>query len=339
MPALFITTPGSRVSLISERLRVEFPPPEDSTESQPPPPRDVPLHDVEHIVADERISLTTPAQCECLRRGIPVVWVDRSQAILGLSQPPARAAGLRRTQHRRFDDPALALSLAALIVEAKIQNGRRVLQRIAANREGADIRDGLGSLEHLRRQCLDATSVDAVRGYEGAAAARYFEILATFFPADCPFPRRSRRPPLDPPNAILSFAYSLLAAESDALLHAAGLDSALGWLHTPDEGRPSLALDLIEPFRAPVADALALDLLGHQTLKPAEHFCHREGGVFLNTEGRRRFFTAYERRLAREFTSEQHGGRTSLRGELRRQVNDLRRTLLDNEPFEPFLMN
>lgn len=336
MPSVFLSSPGTRISLVSERLRVELPTGEDA---EPPAPRDIPLHDVEQVVADERVSLTTPALCECLRRSIPVVFLARNQAVLGLCQPPAGAARIRITQHRRAAEGELALALAACLVEAKIQNSRRVLQRLASNRDGCDISAPLNELEHLRRVCIDASTVDALRGYEGAAAARYFETYGCFFPANCPFGGRSRRPPLDPPNAILSFAYSLLAVETESQIHAAGLDVALGYLHQPEDGRPSLALDLIEPFRAPVADGLALDLLGHSTLQSREHFELRDGGCFLNLEGRRRFFTAYERRMEREFTSEQHGLRTSLRGELRRQVQGLKRTLLTNAAFEPFFMN
>lgn len=337
MPSLLLTTPGIRVALTSERLRIEFP--LTNGGNVPPEPRDIPLHDIEQIVADERIQISTPALCECLRRKIPVVFLARNQSVLGLCQPPAGAAGIRAVQHRRAAEPGLVLALAAALVEAKIQNSRRVLQRLAANRDGGDITRELGELEHLRRNCLEAASVDALRGYEGAAAARYFETYATFFPAAVPFPGRSRRPPLDPPNALLSFAYTLLISETEAMLHAAGLDPALGFLHATEDGRASLALDLVEPFRAPVADALALDLLGHQVVKPAEHFERRDGGCFLNLDGRRRFFTSYERRLGREFTSEQHGQRTSLRGEFRRQVASLKRSLAANEPFEPFLMN
>lgn len=337
MPFVFLTTPGARVSLQSERLHVELPAASD--ELLPPPPRDIHLHDVEQVLIDERTSVTTPALCECLRRSIPVVFLARNQAVLGLSQAPSRMARIRASQHQRAQDTALRLALAAAVVEAKIQNSRRVLQRMAANRGGCDFTAALAELEHCRRNCLDASTVDALRGYEGAAAARYFECYARLFPPSVPFPGRSRRPPLNPPNAILSFAYSLLTTEIEALLHASGLDPSLGFLHEIDDGRASLALDLVEPFRAPVADALALDLLGHEVLQPQRHFESRDGACLLNLEGRRRFFTAYERRLEREFTSEQHGQRTTLRGELRRQVLNLKRTIAENDVFEPFLMN
>jgi CRISPR-associated protein Cas1 len=160
-----------------------------------------------------------------------------------------------------------------------------------------------------------------------------------FFPDNAPFERRSRRPPHNAPNAILSYAYTLLSAEAEACLYAIGLDPALGFYHEPATGRPSLALDIIEPFRAPLADAMALDLLTHGILNPKAHFENRDVGVYLNVEGRKRFFVAYERRMEREFTSEQHGSRTVLRRELHNQCRAVKKAISQGEPFEPFLMN
>ena len=131
----------------------------------------------------------------------------------------------------------------------------------------------------------------------------------------------------------------LLAAEAEAHIHTIGLDPALGFYHQPADSRASPALDIIEPFRAPLADAMALDLFSHGTLSPSAHFEARNGGILLNTEGRRRFFVAFERRMEREFTSEQHGCRTSLRRELHRQCSFEKKAITDGEPFEPFLMN
>ena len=203
MPLVFLTPPGTRASLVSERLPVELPASNGDTE--PPAPRDIPLFDVEQIVADERVQLTTPALCEGLRRSIPVIFLARNQSVLGLCQPPAPAATVRHTQHQRVADAGFTLAVAATLVEGKIQNCRRVLQRSVTTSSS-------------------------------------------------------------PPNTS------------------------------------------------------------------------SDGGCFLNLDGRRRFFTAYERRLEREFTSEQHGTRTSLRGELRRQVQNLKRTLVTNDAFEPLLV-
>jgi len=339
MPVVYLTTPGARASLVSQRLRVEIPATAGNGTGDQPAIRDVPLHDVEHVILDARAGITAAAMAECLRRAIPLVIVEASQRVLGLCQPLTLHGRLRRQHYRRTGEPAFALAIAASLVEAKLINARRVLQRLYNDRPADTPSTHLATLQHLSSATVTATNLDTLRGYEGTGAGTYFEALAPCFPAHAPFEHRSRRPPHNLANAILSYAYTLLAAETHAAIQAAGLDPALGFLHEPEDGRPSLALDLIEPLRAPLADALALDLLSHRILKPREHEQVRDGGVYLNTEGRRRFFTAYERRMDRPFTSRQTGQRTTLRDEIRRQVTSLKKAILEGDPFEPFLMN
>jgi CRISPR-associated protein Cas1 len=183
-----------------------------------------------------------------------------------------------------------------------------------------------------------AQTVDELRGYEGASTARYFGAWASFLPTAFPFERRSTRPPLNPVNACISFGATLLYTESVAFLHAHGLDPALGLLHSTDDGRWSLALDLIEPFRPVLVEALALDFFSHQILN-SSHFQQREGGVYLNEEGRKKFFLQYERRMERQFLSEAVGHRTTLRQQLEAQAVHFKVALEEPEKFEPFLMN
>jgi CRISPR-associated protein Cas1 len=187
-------------------------------------------------------------------------------------------------------------------------------------------------------QISRATSLDELRGYEGAATARYFTAWAEFLPAAFPFEHRSTRPPHNPVNACISFAATLLYNEAVAFCHAHGLDPALGTLHATEDGRWSLALDLIEPFRPVLVEALALDLFSHQILN-AQHFDHRDGGCFLNEDGRRKFFLQYERRMERQFLSEAVGHRTTLRAQLEHQAVMFKTALDDPAAFEPFLMN
>jgi CRISPR-associated protein Cas1 len=301
--------------------------------------RDIPLVDIEHVVVNETTHITMAAIAELLRRNIPLVINSTNDAILGLCLSPAPHSTARLEQYRRAQDPGFALALAINWVEAKILNSRRVLQRLAANRHELEITPHLLALGQLAQNCQGVLSIDTLRGYEGTAAGRYFECYAMFFPDNAPFERRSRRPPHNAPNAILSYAYTLLSAEAEACLYAIGLDPAIGFYHEPADRRPSLALDIIEPFRAPLADAMALDLLTHGILNPQAHFENRDAGVYLNIEGRKRFFVAYERRMEREFTSEQHGGRTALRRELHNQCRAVKKATSQGEPFEPFLMN
>lgn len=336
MPTLCLLTPGASVYLKGERLVADVPVEPGSDERTT---REIPLRDLELVTITEHIALTMPALAECLRREIPVLLTWRGERVLGICVPPAPHSAARLLQYQRVREPEFSQAIAGAIVRAKIVNERRVLQRLSSNRAGVDVSEALAFLNQMASRCQRPTSIDALRGNEGAAAGVYFEALARFFPEDCPLERRSRRPPHNAANAVLSFAYTLLAAELECQIIAAGLDPALGFLHETEDRRPSLALDLLEPYRAPVADGLALDLLGHQTLRSGEHFESRDGGVFLNTAGRRRFFVGYERRMTREFFSEQRQRRTTIRAELQQEALMLKRAILDGAPFEPFVMN
>jgi len=338
MPGLLLSTPGTRVSLISQRIRVEVPSDDDAV-STPVEIREIPLHDVEHIVLNESTHITIPALAECLRRNIPVILTAWNERVLGICIPPVPHNAARLAQYRFVNCPATRLRISSILVTAKILNSRRVLQRLAANRSQASLDAVLEKLESLARRCNEASSLEDLRGYEGAAAGDYFAAYGLLYPPHCPFPGRSRRPPLDPPNAILSYAYSLMAAEMECAIYSAGLDPSLGFFHETEDRRPSLALDLIEPFRAPLADAMALDLISHRILSEDQHFERIEDGVYLNAVGRKRFFVSYERRMNREFVSEQTGQRTSLREEFRNQALSLRRHLQDEGQFKAFLMN
>jgi CRISPR-associated protein Cas1 len=336
MPGVFLTTPGTKVALVSERLHIEIPPQEDGAQKTE---RDIPLMDVDQVVVTDAMAVSMPALAECMRRNIPVLITSHGERVIGICLPPAPSNVARLAQYEKSRNDAFSLALAVEFVAAKIVNSRRVLQRLAVNRPEAEVAEPLGALNDLAVRCRRAESVDTLRGYEGTAAGRYFEAYGQFFPEECPFERRSRRPPHNAVNAILSYAYTLMAAEMECQIHTVGLDPTVGFLHEPTDRRASLALDLIEPFRAPIADALALDLVSHGMLKPREHFEQREGGVYLNLDGRRRFFVAYERRMGRDFRSEQTGCRTSLRAEFHRQAVAVKQAVLNDEAFEPFLMN
>lgn len=344
MPTLYLTTPGTRAHLTSQHLEVELPslPPSaaDADPDDPPCPllRRIPLHEIEQVVAETTTGLTLSAVAAFAERDVPVVIVRPDGRAVALCLPPAPDLPARLAHYQSRSLPDFPAAVARALVEAKIANSRRFLQRLAANRQQPPP-SAVAQLEGFRSSVLRATSVESCRGHEGSAAAFYFDALASFFPDYAPFERRSRRPPLNAANAVLSFGYALLTHETTTALHAAGLDPALGYLHEPEARRPSLALDLVEPFRSPVADGLALDLLNHRTLQPHLHFEPREGGTYLNLDGRRRFYTAYERRMDRPFTSDLTGERTCLRDEIRRQLYSLKRLLLGQGPFEPFIMN
>ncbi len=214
---------------------------------------------------------------------------------------------LRRQQYRLADDAAGSLRIAREMVAAKILNARCVLQRGVRDRSGSEaglpelvrigMQDAVRDLARSVGRALEVENAAQLLGVEGSAADCYFSafpnlLAAKEFSFDC----RNRRPPKDPVNALLSFAYSLLASDCKSALEAVGLDSAVGFYHRDRPGRPGLALDLMEELRAPLADRLALTLLNRRQLTESD-FTHDEGGgVRLSDDARRTVLTHWQER-------------------------------------------
>jgi len=371
MPTACILHPQARVRLNRERLEVWAA--NEAKAGELEILREIPLRDLDRLIFAESVQISSGALAALLRGNIPVNLLGWNGQFLGGFLPPAPAHGRARLrQYQRTLDPAFALPIAARIVTAKLYNQRRVLQRLLANRDEEDpdsqsailnpkseiasplsgipnpkskienqkseIQSALSWLDNLFASISRAQTIDEVRGYEGVCAARYFECWAAFLPAEFPFERRSTRPPHNAVNACISFGATLVYQEMVSFLHAHGLDPALGLLHNTEDGRWSLALDLIEPFRPAFVEALALDLFSRQILN-AKNFESKNGGIYLNEDGRKKFLLQYERRMERQFMSECAGHRTTLRQQLENQAVLFKAALEDPAKFEPFVMN
>ncbi len=334
MPVAYLTVPGLRAQVTGERLELTLPPEPGVTL---PTQRWIPLADLERVVVDSAARLSNHAVSELLSREIPVLFTQNGNYPSGVALPLRRTTYALIHQLDASRDPAYRLSMAQTLVEAKIRNQRRVLQRLSSNRGQAATASNW--LNAIANQARAAASLDSLRGLEGAAAGRYFETLSPFFPASIPFERRSRRPPRNAANALLSFGYTLLVAEVSLHLHAIGLEPGWGFFHEAEDGRPALALDLIEPYRAPVVDALALDLLNHGRLKLDDFEETLDGGWLLKRLSRRTVYAAWEERLEREFHYEAGDTRTSLRGLIAHQAQALKTCFEKREIPKPFYMN
>lgn len=349
MPTAWIQQPRANVHLKSERLEVYV---LSETTGKEDLVQEIPLRDVERLILGEGVEITSRAMAEVMRRGIPISLIGWNGHFLGGFLPATNDHGLKRLkQYERGRDGSFCLSMAGRIVTAKLYNQRRVVQRLWGNRAGAsvdrrpdadgirhDIEEALAWLDSLFGLIARSQSVEELRGYEGAATARYFQAWARFLPPEFPFERRSTRPPLNAVNACISFGATVLYAETAALIQAHGLDAAIGVLHATENGRWNLALDLMEVFRPVLVEALALDLVTHQILN-GEHFEAKNGGVYLNEPGRKKFVLQYERRMGRQFMSESAGHRTCLRRQLEQQAVMFKSALEEPDRFQPFLMN
>jgi len=321
-------------SVRGERIELKFPPEANGTVPEQPW---IPLLDVEHVVVDASVRLSSSSIARLLYRGIPIVFLAQGQFPAGIAAPFSRQHLCLVQQLDAVRDPGLRLGWAKAIVDHKIRNMRRVLQRLSSNRgQSTHASSWLGAMANQARA---AASMDSLRGIEGAASGRYFECLSEFFPAGVPFERRSRRPPQNAANALLSFLYTLLSSEVALHLRAAGLEVGWGCYHEAENGRPALALDLMEPFRAPVADALALDLLNHGRLTAEDFEPGEEGGIMLKRISRRKVFAAWEERLQRQFLYRATGTRSSLRALMIEQAAGIKKAFQLREAFKPFLMN
>jgi CRISPR-associated protein Cas1 len=222
--------------------------------------------------------------------GIPTTFLDPEGRVRTRLCPPWKHdAAPRIEQARVFLDSSSRLRIARRLVDAKIANSAAVLTRHSGNYPDSELNGAASRLHKLRRQARAAGPIEELMGYEGAAARLYFSVFSRMLrPLWVTFQGRNRRPPLDPVNALLSYTYAVLTHQMLARLEGVGLDPYIGFLHRVEARRPSLALDLIEPFRPVLADRLCLRLSNLNILR-LEHFEDRkpQPGIFLNSSGRR----------------------------------------------------
>ena len=267
----------------------------------------VPIESLEEVILMGSSSITTDAIAACVERGIRLASLRRGgQGSFMVGGPTHGNVHLRMAQAQAAADPAATAQLARWFVAGKLQNYRRLL-----NRWSYDVDEPGRSMLPAQREVVETRLArlattddgDTIRGLEGDATRRYFKGITARLDADgagLSFGIRTRRPPRDPVNSLLSFVYGLLITEIVGSLEAVGLDPQIGYLHGARPGRPSLALDLLEEFRPAIADRFAVRLIGRRQIR-AEHFVFTAGGAcYLTTEGRHALFQAYDAFKAEE---------------------------------------
>lgn len=255
---------------------------------------------IEAIVCFGKNTVSTPLIGFCAERGISLVFLSEHGRFLARVEGPVSGnILLRKRQFESLSDRSFSSSFVRTLLMAKIRNSKTVLLRSARSEESADsaLYDAASRLSELAKALSDAASIDTMRGIEGAAATIYFSCFDRMLGASCPFrfETRSRRPPKNEVNAVLSFAYTLLRREVTSALETVGLDPAAGYLHTLRPGRPSFALDLMEELRGPLCDRFVLTLFRRKQLSSAQ-FELDEEAVYLNEKGRRTVLSAWQKR-------------------------------------------
>lgn len=291
----------------------------------------VPLESIDRVVIVGRSEISASAIRALLRQGIDIFFISRSGKLEGSVAPILSLNGiLREAQHKFACDPLFSLAIAKRFVQTKIHNQRVVLQRYA--NEAPDVEFVQKELEKLSSRITDIADFEQLRGIEGACGKLYFRTLSwAFEKRGLDMPRRSRRPPKDPANALLSFAYGLLKTEVISGVLMAGLDPYIGFYHSSKYGRPALVLDLMEEFRPAIADSAVLAALGRQMIK-LDDFENKFGYFILTESGRKSFYSAWELRIREEITHPYTELKLSWRRAIEAQARLLAKCLINGEP-------
>lgn len=298
---LYVTTEPSYLRLDHDTVRLEV---DGDKKAQ------IPLHHLGAIVCFGNVLVSPALMGRCAADGRAVVFMSRTGRFRArVHGPQSGNVLLRQAQYEQAESEADRAAIARACVAGKVQNSRRMVVRAARSVDDDDRQADLQSTAKRMARTIDtlesATDPDAIRGLEGEAAKTYFDVLSHHIRQQrdaFQMNGRSRRPPRDRFNAVLSFLYTLLLNDCVSAAEGVGLDPQMGFLHRPRPGRPSLALDLMEELRAPIADRLALTLINRRQLTPGDFRTPDGGAVLLNDDGRKTVITAYQERKQQTVT-------------------------------------
>ena len=299
---LFVTTEGAWLRKDGANLVVEV---EGQERGR------VPAHMMGGVVCFGRVGMSPALMGFCAEQGIGVSFLSEyGKFIARVEGAQSGNVLLRRRQYRQADDPAASATIAGAIVAGKVANQRTVLRRALRDHgnslppdQAAAIDDAQRRLGDAARLAADEPDLDRVRGLEGDAASAYFGVFDHLIRASAPelrFRGRSRRPPLDVPNALLSFLYAILGHDCRSALEVVGLDPQVGFLHRDRPGRAGLALDMMEELRPLLADRVALSLLNRGQVTARDFEQHEGGAVMLRDEARKTVLATYQERKREE---------------------------------------
>jgi CRISPR-associated protein Cas1 len=323
MGTIYVKEQGAVVRRDGERLRVTLQREELTS---------IPLIHLDQLALMGNVQLTTPAATRLLERGVDVVFLSKYGKFRGrLVRGGSKFAQLRHRQLQMASDEQAALAIARAIVVGKVGNQRVVLQRRAERVPEA--RRALDGMMQMGRRAETAGSLDSVRGFEGKAAAFYFEAVRVLLPAAWGFERRAYHPPPDPANSLLSFGYTLLLKDVTAAVQLVGLDPYLGFFHALGYDRPALALDLMEELRPVIVDSMFLDVVAKKRLR-ADDFQRTRNPkrpCSLGEAGVRVVIEQYEQRLQSPVVHALAHGQTTYRRAIELQVRQMARVIRGEE--------
>lgn len=259
---------------------------------------EIPEETLEGLVLIGSIQVSSQAMISLLQLGIPVTWISGRGKFFGRLESTSHVNVFKQQKQVLLQESPFSLELAKKVILAKIHNQIVLLQRYHRRDNSAFLASSITQIQALRKHVHTVQSREEVMGYEGSCSRVYFAALGKIVPKDFAFTKRSKQPPLDSFNAMLSFGYTLLMYDLYTAISNQGFHPYFGFLHALKNHHPALASDLLEEWRSTVVDTLVLSLISHHEIKP-DHFIRSDDGVgvFLTRDGRSIFLRAYEKKL------------------------------------------
>jgi len=298
----------------------------------------LPLAQIDRLVLAGAVQLTTQTIELLLKNNIPVSFMTIYGDYRGCLMPPThKNIALRLYQYKRYSDFNFRLMQGQQIISAKVRNCQEFIQKYKRSHPETDLSEELDGIDIMLGSIPRAKATDELMGFEGVAARHYFSAFGKMVRKEFAFSGRSKRPPKDPVNALLSLGYTLLFHEMVTALEAIGLDPYLGFLHEVEYGRASLAVDLCEEFRY-LIDSLVLAMINRGELNQYYFRKGEDGGYYLVENARKSFYAGYEHKIRTEI-SYINGDSMSYRRIFFRQAEALARVIKGEESeYQPFLM-
>jgi CRISPR-associated protein Cas1 len=337
MTTLYVTTEGATVRVSDERLTVT----KDRERLA-----ELPLHKLAAVVVSNSVAVTPAAINALASRRIDLCFTDYGGRFTARLQPPDSAhVRLRRAQYRALDDESAKLKLARAFVLGKLANQRATTLRARrAEPDESPRRERLSAAAAKIRTAIagaqTAATLDALRGHEGEGAAAYFAVFNDLLlNPEFHFAKRTRQPPADPINAMLSFGYAILAKDVISAVQIVGLDPFAGYLHGERYNQPSLALDVMEEFRSVIVDAVVLSLVNRRQVSPDGFTVQLGGAILMNDATRKTFLRAYEERKRTEIAHPHLGETTTYGRAIEIQARVVAKVLLGElDLYVPFIL-
>lgn len=291
MSTLYLTEEGSSLTIKENRLQIK-----KASDTL----KEISIEKVDNIVLFGRCHITSPLVTELLEREIPVSWVSGTGKFFGRLEPTTAVNIERqREQFRRADDEEFSLALAKSFIMAKIKNCQVVLRRYNRNFDLEEVDENIEELKQYVLKVSGSENVEELLGYEGNASKIYFKSLGMMVRDEFRFKGRSKQPPRDKFNSLLSFGYTLLLYEIYTAIVNKGLNPYCSFLHKIRRGHPALSSDLIEEWRPVIVDSLVMGLVQNGVITSDDFMLPDEetGGIYLEREGSKIFIGKFEARL------------------------------------------